>query len=52
MMACTHAEDGEGDRKLAMHHFRIAIKLDPETPFYHVDGGKLPRPNTVIWPWA
>jgi tetratricopeptide (TPR) repeat protein len=40
VVACTHAEDGKGDRKLAMHHFRIAIKLDPETSFYHVDGGK------------
>jgi len=39
MLACSHAEDPKGDRRLALHHYRRSVYLDPENPRYHCDAG-------------
>jgi Tfp pilus assembly protein PilF len=39
LLACCHAEDSRGDRKLALRHFRLSVQLDPENARYHCAAG-------------
>jgi tetratricopeptide (TPR) repeat protein len=39
LMAYAHQEDRRGNRGLALEHYRLCIKLDPENALYHCDAG-------------
>jgi Tfp pilus assembly protein PilF len=40
MMASAHEDDPKGNARLALHHYRQCVRLDPENAYYHVDAGR------------